>query len=324
MERPQFSTTEGCALAGSLLAVASAQGHRPSDMQLPLVRGLCTLMLGIPDPDTVQPVAPADLAAALSDPVQREFAAQMLVLVSLVDPRPDARCTEASETFCRGLGKRPENLALLHEVTHRRIRRSRHHLFRRFLVDSIRTGSLRGDALRIRHMIAETHDHPEIAAPYLALADAPEDTFGNHFYWFYRHRGFKFPGEQGGLPTAYGFEVHDAAHLLSGYNTDPRDEINVLAFQAGATSRLPWLIVAVNMVTFNSGLAYGPTHLLHYQPHEDNLDPAEFVRALDRGSRVRRDLSGDFDLHAAWRLPIAELREQLGIEPDAADVRIPT
>lgn len=323
MDRPEFTPDEGRALSGALRAVAATDGREPSAMQQPMIEGLAALMLSTPADDIPTGVTPADLGAALTDPLQRQFAAQLVVLVALVDPRPDPDCVAAADRFCRALGKRPENLALLHEVTQRKIRRSRHHLFRRFLVDSVRTGSLKGDVLRIHHMIEETHDHPEIAEPYLALADQPEGTFGNYFFEFYRNRGFKFPGEEGGLPTAYGFEVHDSAHLLSGYNTDPRDEINVLAFQAGATSRFPWLILAVNLVTFNSGLAYGPTALLHYHPHTDNLDPAEFVRALDRGSRVNRDLSADFDIHAAWDIPIEELRQELGID-SARDVRIPT
>ena len=195
-------------------------------------------------------------------------------------------------------------------------------MFRRFLIDGLRTGSISGDVLALRDLVRERHDHPDIAAPYLALEGLPEDTFGNAFYHFYRNRGWLFPGEEGGMPTAYGFEVHDACHLLSGYDTTPEDEINVVAFQAGATTHLPWLTLGVNLVTFNSGLAYGPTKLLHYAPHEGNLDPAEFVRALDRGMSVRRDLDSDLDLHAAWHLPLDELRSQLGIE-GSRDVRVP-
>jgi hypothetical protein len=305
-----------------LLAVAAADGREPTPAQLAVIDGLAALLLSVPEGREIVPIEAVDLAQLLSDPELRLMAAQLLVLVALVDQHPDERCARAAQAFCRALGFHPENLDLLHEVVQRRIHRSRHHMFRRFLIDGLRTGSITGDVLALRDLVRERHDHPDIAAPYLALERLPEDTFGNAFFHFYRNRGWNFPGEEGGLPTAYGFEVHDACHLLSGYDTTPEDEINVVAFQAGATAHLPWLVLGVNLVTFNSGLAYGPTKLLHYAPHEGNLDPSEFVRALDRGIAVRRDLDGDFDLHSAWQKPIDELRAELGIE-GSRDVRVP-
>ena len=322
MKRPEFSASEGTALAGTMLAIAAAGGRPPTSPQLAVIDGLAALLLSVPQATKIVPVDPADLAQSLTDSEQRHIAAQLLVLVALVDERPDERCAYAAERACRALGAHPENLDLLHEVVQRRIHRSRHHMFRRFLIDSLRTGSLSGDVLALRDLVRERHDHPDIAAPYLALESLPEDSFGNAFFQFYRNRGWRFPGEEGGMPTAYGFEVHDACHLLSGYDTTPEDEINVVAFQAGATSHLPWLVLGVNLVTFNSGLAYGPTTLLHYAPHEGNLDPDEFVRALDRGIGVRRELDADFDLHSAWQKPLDELRAELGIE-GARDVRVP-
>ncbi|MEI6352273.1 MAG: hypothetical protein WCP06_14355 [Verrucomicrobiota bacterium] len=317
---PEFSQTQARALAGSLEGVATASGHSASAAQNTVIDGLARLILGVADRGSIEPVDPASLSDALDSPEQREMAAELLVLIALVDIHPDPQCTAEANRYCRALGMRPENLDLLQEVAQRKIKHSRHRLFTRFIADSIRTGSLKSEFFRLEQMFRDAHDHPDIAAPYLALERLPEDTFGNYFFHFYRNRGFKFPGEKGGLPTAWGFEVHDASHILSGYNTDPCDEINVLAFEAGSTSRLPWLLIGVNLVTFNSGLAYGPTKLLHYRPHEGNLDPAEFVRALDRGVRVTRDLSANFDIHAAWEIPLADLRGSLGIEGDG-DVR---
>ena len=308
------------ALAGSLKGVATAAGRWASSAQNSVIDGLAHLILGIEDRGSIESVDPASLSDALDSPEQREMAAELLVLIALVDIHADPQCTAEARRYCQALGMHPENLDLLQEVAQRKIEHSRHHLFTRFIADSIRTGSLKSDAFRLREMFRDSHDNPDIAAPYLALERLPEETFGNYFFHFYRNRGFKFPGEPGGLPTAYGFEVHDACHILSGYNTDPCGEINVLAFEAGSTSRLPWLLIGVNLVTFNSGLAYGPTKLLHYVPHEGNLDPAEFVRALDRGVRVSRDLSANFDIHSAWEIPVADLRGSLGIEGDG-DVR---
>jgi len=320
---PDLSETQARALAGSLDGVATTGGRSASAVQNSVIDGLTRLIFGIEDRGSIGPVDPASLSDALDSPEQRDMAAELMVLVALVDVHADPLCTAQAKRYCRALGMHPENLDLLEEVAKRKIHHSRHHLFTRFIADSIRTGSLKSDVFRLEQMFRDSHDHLELAAPYLALEHLPEDTFGNYFFHFYRNRGFKFPGERGALPTAWGFEVHDATHILSGYNTDPRDEINVLAFQAGSTSRLPWLLMGVNLVTFNSGMAYGPTQLLHYRPHEGNLDPKEFVRALDRGIRVKRDLSANFDIHAAWEIPLADLRGNLGIDGDG-DVREPT
>lgn len=323
MERPSFNDNGSAASVGAMVAVTTAGGRDPSPQQAPVVAGLARLLFGSPS-DHALAASPREVAEALTDPDQRAFVAELLVLIALMDPQPDPRCLSAARAHCHALDHDPENLELLHDVTHRKIRHSRHHLFQRFLLDAIRTGSLRGDLEQVRHLVQESQDDPAIAAPYLELEHLPTGTFGRAFFEFYRNRGFTFPGEKGALPLAYGFEVHDTAHLLSGYNTDPTDEINVLAYQAGASTRLPWLLVAVNLVTFNSGLAYGPTHLLHYQPHLGNLDPGEWPVALDRGLAVTTDLSGGFDIHAHWHRDLAELRQSLGTDPQAPDVRLPT
>lgn len=322
VHRPDFDSQERVALSGALLGVAHAGHGETTAARLSTANTLTQLVLGVSDEIVPEVVNAPSLAEALKESEQRDFAAELLVLVALVDTAADPGCVAAVTEYCRALDRSPENLDLLHEVVQRKIRHSRHHLYRRFLADSLRTGSFRDDAIQLKQMFDEHRDHPEIAAPYLALENLPDDTFGNHFFHFYRNRGFKFPGEKGALPLAWGFEVHDTAHLLSGYNTDPSGEINVVAFQSAATTRMPWLVLGVNLTTFNSGLAYGPTALLHYEPHVGNLDPVEFVRAFDRGLRVRADLSGDFDIHEHWEIPMTELRERLGVDGHG-DVRQP-
>lgn len=322
MRRPELDAAAREALASALVAVTSPNGRLASNSQTVVVTGLCQLLLDVSEPFSRVACEPADLARAITTKYEREFAAQLLVLAALVDPEPAHACRDACLKFSRALGQRPENLAVLHDVVHRRIRRAHWHLYRRFLVDGIRTGSFAGDMAAIHDLIHEQHDHPEIAAPFLALEHLPEDTFGNHFFQFRMNRGFNFPGQKGALPTAYGFELHDSMHVLSGYNTNATDEINVVAFQAGATSTLPWLLIAVNLITFNTGLPYGPVKLLHYEPERGRLNPVEFVRAFDRGLSVRRDLSHDFDLMTYWQMPLDEVREKLGIV-GAGDVRQP-
>lgn len=323
MLRPVFDPDQSLAVVGALTSMITAGGREASPQQGAVVDGLSRLIFRVAGDESLPTASPAAVSAALLAPDQQEFVAELLVLVALMDPTPDPRCVASAQSFCQALDQHPENLELLHGVVRRKIGHSRHHLFQRFLADALRTGSLKGDAQQLRRMVQEGHDHPDVAAPYLALEHLPSGTFGRSFFDFYRNRGFHFPGEKGALPLAYGFEVHDAAHLLSGYNTDPTGEINVLAFQAGASSRLPWLLVAVNLVTFNSGLAYGPTHLLHYRPHVGNLDAEQWPVALDRGLSVTVDLSGDFDIHAHWERPLSDVRREVGTNPDAPDVTIP-
>ncbi len=322
VRQPDLDPPSAEALARALATVATAREGRPSAAQVSVVEGFSRLLLGVNQPFAMPGCEPGELAAAITTEYEREFAAQLLVLAALVDEEPAHECRDACLAFSRALGQRPENLAVLHDVVHRRIRRAHWHLYRRFLVDGLRTGSLSGDLEAVHDLVRERQDHPEIAEPYLALECLPEDTFGNHFFQFRMNRGFNFPGQKGALPTAYGFELHDSMHVLSGYNTTSTDEINVVAFQAGASSTLPWLLIAVNLITFNSGLPYGPVGLLHYEPERGRLDPDAFVRAFERGLGVRRDLSRDFDLMAAWQMPLEEVREQLGIV-GAGDVRKP-
>src|SRR5262245_33350971 len=66
---------------------------------------------------------------------------------------------------------------------------------------------------------------PALAARFRALADLPKGTFGHAFAVFYLSQKYAFPGEEAALNLKFA-APHDSSHLLAGYDTTPRGELD--------------------------------------------------------------------------------------------------
>ena len=134
--------------------------------------------------------------------------------------------------------------------------------------------------------------------------------------------GFSFPGEKLGFPEAGVY--HDFSHVLAGYGTAPEDEILVGAFQGGYMQVTPYFMMLFVMLSFGAGLNVTPVP----QPQvnsvlaRDGLADA-FFEALERGAKVKVDLSQRWN-HWAWvEKPLDQARQELGIEPPRGGYRYP-
>ena len=83
-----------------------------------------------------------------------------------------------------------------------------------------------------------THTDPALAARYEALGRLPDQSFGKTFWNLYKKNLYSFPGDEHALNEAFS-TPHDAAHVLSGYDTTPHGEILVSTFTAGMHPNKP-------------------------------------------------------------------------------------
>jgi hypothetical protein len=160
------------------------------------------------------------------------------------------------------------------------------------------------------------------ATRWKGLARNPTSSIGRTVFDFYGMRGFKFPGEDGGVNAA--IAQHDWVHVLGDYGTTPLGEIEVSCFQT-ATTRTPGGMLGLVgvLALFESGLM--PKSLLvHDQKGHALAEPGAIDRmaeAITRGNACRTDLLLDVDFFKYAGEPLEGLRTQFGIPPKSRETR---
>ena len=152
---------------------------------------------------------------------------------------------------------------------------------------------------------------PDLAARYRALAACAPHSFGHAVFTHFTSNGFSFPGEKHGVAAMV---FHDVGHVLSGYGTEPHDEILQAAFQAGFSRRDGFVFLLFGILQFHLGLRITPVA----KGYRGLFDVKAVLRAAERGAACRVDLGDRLDLFAYAQMPLDEVRAQLGIPPLAA------
>jgi ubiquinone biosynthesis protein Coq4 len=182
---------------------------------------------------------------------------------------------------------------------------------RGMLGDELETRGLFGGVRSILGLRGLVED-PLVAAPFLALGELPAGTLGRAFFTHYREHGFTFPGEKGGFPESGVY--HDFVHVLAGYGTDPLGELQVGGFTAGFRKQDPLFVAMLPLLVFCADINVTP--IPHDQVDQLFAQPGvaeKFLHAVERGERVKIDLSDKWDFWPHVAKPLAEVREELGI-----------
>ena len=164
-----------------------------------------------------------------------------------------------------------------------------------------------------------TDVNPTEAARWEGLGANPRGSIGHTLSEFYALRGFKLPGQAGGVNTAVA--QHDWVHVLGDYGTTPLGELEVLSFQTAATRTPGGMIGLVGtLALFESGLM--PASLIVQKQPGHALDvPGGVDRMADaiaRGNACRRDLLLDIDFFKYASEPLADVRARFGVPPKSA------
>ena len=124
-----------------------------------------------------------------------------------------------------------------------------------------------------------------MAARYEALGQLPDETFGKTFWDLYKRNGYTFPGDEQALNEIFS-TPHDAAHVLSGYDTTPHGEILVSTFTAGMHPNKPMAgHILPAIFSWHLGVEFNPVA----KSMTGQLDPERFWEAWARGSELTVD-----------------------------------
>ena len=145
-------------------------------------------------------------------------------------------------------------------------------------------------------VVGSTEDDPALAWRYRKLGLLPEGTLGRALWKHCTERELSFPGEPHGPPEAV--IRHDAIHVLTGYDTEPKGRLLAAAFTAAMKRQEAFAFVFFPMLELKKG----------------DFDADAFVEALERGAACNVDLTDEsWDHWAAAPRAVQDLRTEYGI-----------
>jgi hypothetical protein len=300
------------ALADTCEALITAEGSEAATpRERELLEELFPALVGVPWPPTAMPRLPADLAAALPGQRTRQEMMQLLTLLTFLEPRLDAPKVALLHRIADELGVEAAEVADLEEVARGHVMQAFVDLYRRTFRAISDEGLVHGFAHFLLPMLGVGIDTRHLPL-YEGLADAPPESLGAGLHAYYQHNGFPFPGSRKGLPYDY-VAVHDVHHVIGGYATDPKGELQVLAFSLGLFPDHALLIGLPPLLQFQMGIA-DPLAGSVAPKLKDQLDAPAFAEGLQRGAAAIgpiRDLHWDF-----WPWidrPLVEVRRDLNV-----------
>jgi hypothetical protein len=266
--------------------------------------------------EQLEPVMPGDLAHALPDRQIRQQLVQGLIVMSLIDGKASPQETDLVEQFARALDVSAPEVKDLRHVLNGEMLRLRLDLARRiWLRDKVKEiwdrEGIKGLYEFMRGMIGRYED-AALAARYQALEHYPSGSLGRGYWEYCRTNGFALPGEKGGAAEPVVF--HDCAHVLSGYGTDPAEEVQVACFSAGFQRRDPWLFVFFVLLQFHAGIRMTPIT----KARTGFFDPEKALIAIRRGAAMNVDLNDGWDYWPVMGEQVEELRRRYNILPAEA------
>lgn len=263
------------------------------------------------DVDALTPINPEQLAAAITEPERREQAVQFLVLMPYLDGVVDPQEVAKVDEYATALGVQPDTLMSLHQVRDKRMKRLLWDYSRR----TFASGIVPGDGVfgKIGSVLESIHQYrgdASVARQYYKYESFPKGTLGRVFYDFYRARSFPIPGEKGSFSDA--LVPHDLAHILGGFNTDMKGELDVAGMEAGMSdSSFGYEMLLEVILDFHLGIAFTTAGIL--EPAVGQFDPEGVMTGFERGARMNTDLMVGWDWHAVMGEKVTDLRERYGV-----------
>lgn len=299
----------------ALRTVAAADGKFAAQEQRLLGVAAGALRL-VRDPSTLEPATPAEVAAGVTDALERTRLLQGLIVMAMIDGDVDRTELAALRAFADALGIDEPRLSSLRQYAAGRWTLMQWDLARRSgvmrtTVDEAWAEEGWRGVYRVLGPTWGRAAEPEIAWRYKELGLLPEGTLGRVYWAHMTKRRFAFPGEPHGF--AERLVKHDLAHVIGGYDTDPDGEVEAACFIAGFMRKDPFWEVFMLLMQFHLGVDVFHQH----DAAKGRFDVERAAAALGRGMRCKIDLYDRFDPWPHFARPLAEVRAELGIDVDA-------
>ena len=298
-----------------------------SPVQPQLLHTLFNRLLGQDlDFEKLPPLGPSDVANVLRTQAERDELIQLMTVMEILCNPLSPRVEQSVAQWAHALHVQERSLTYLRDLVRGEVAKSVHDFYRLNYVGDLdrREPGFKPLISRVgdkAYALTVEADEAE-ATKWKGLGRNPSGSIGRAVFDFYGMRGFKFPGEAGGVNGA--IAQHDWVHVLADYGTTPLGEIEVASFQTAATRTPGAMLGLVGVLAlFESGVM--PASLLvHDQKGHALAEPGAIDRmaeAVARGKQCRKDVLLDVDFFKYASEPLEGLRTQFGIPSKSRETR---
>ena len=254
--------------------------------------------------------APLTLAATgIRGTHQRKRLVQLAVVMSMTGAQVEHAVARAVADLATALAVEEPAVRVLALLADKRALATRAHVLarvlRKHIVEAYRDAGLAGVHGVITGFIAAPDR--ALARRYAALAHYPAGSLGRALWDHCRAEGIKLPGVRGAISERA--LLHEIGHVLSGYESDTAGKLQQGAFEAGYVRKDGFAHLVCALIQFHFGIALSP--LTAAAVGRFDLEP--IMTALTRGAACKLDLSDGWKFWDAATLPLASVRESLGI-----------
>lgn len=263
--------------------------------------------------EALEPITPEELARELSDPQLRQQLVQGFIVMSLIDEKAHAQETDLIEEFAQALQVSIPEVRNLRQVVDGDMIQLRLDMVRRFWLKEkvVEIWNMEGigGILKLVGGLMGKYENSALAARYEALEQYPSGSLGRSLWEYWKRNGFALPGQKGGAPEQICF--HDCAHVLSGYGTQPEEEVQVACFSAGFQHRDPFTFILFVLLQFHVGVRMTPIT----EARTGFFNPEKAMIAVRCGAAMTVDLNNGWDYWPVMGEQVEELRRRYNILP---------
>ena len=266
------------------------------------------------DLDDLEDITPDELANILTQKAVADSALRFLAVIALVDGAADEQKIAAVLEFAAALDIHEDYLKELSEAAQNHIQWVIADM-NRLNIQSVFGMNWSHDVTSLFLPYQGPQADPALAARYEALGRLPEETFGKTFWNLYKKNRYTFPGDEHALNEAFS-TPHDAAHILSGYDTTQQGEILVSTFTAGMHPNKPMAgHILPAIFSWHLGVEFNPVA----KSMTGQLDPERFWEAWERGSEVTVDtFAPGWNIWDIAEEPLETVRQHYHVPPPAS------
>ena len=256
-------------------------------------------------------IRPAALSEKLSDNNKREQLLQILILLPYVDMKVDPEMVAIVDNFAENLEIHPQTIKDLHRVRDNHLKRLLIDYGRRSLGEFLGLDSAPKVIKGVITMFHQAIGDRAVSERYQQLESYPEGSLGHTVFHWYRDRNWALPGEK--KSTSELLLNHDCCHILGGFNTDVRGEMNVAAFQAGLfDDGFGFESLLEVILDFHLGKAFSTVGDI-IPPSTGAFHPNDAIAGYEMGLACNTNLIRDLNFWSEADQPVSTLRQKFNI-----------
>ena len=305
------------------IATAVAPEGGLTEVQADLLEAIADALTGVSvDYRTLDPLGPEELAEVLAsrDVLYRQRIVHHMVLGEMVLRPIPVVVAHRVAVYADALGVKDEFVRIARRYAQGAYGLAWMDLQRSGFVDHVKDADEAPTEARAPAPFEPAREDPELADRWTAFADLADGTLGRSVWTMYDGRGFALPGTSGGAPKY--LAQHDFVHVLADYGTDLKGELEVFALIGRADpdpKGFAWLATLIGL--FETGYI-SSTGFFDRNVRERNVRAPGMHQRLADAIRRGKGICGrynvdlfDVDYYELARLPVEDVRRQLGIPP---------